>query len=346
MLVKVIYVTIKLPLHPWASHEKIHISICGHGTKTFRCQKIYMTFQKYWSMFESTFLKQHHFREIKAHWQYPMKLDNYFWISTNCLLSRALSWVWWWIHSKFQHFPEWTHDNHEWCQENQPAPHRNPHAARQRPAKDQGCTKRFHLLGPCTISCPPHIKGGEDFHYCSRDLHNWRTASDVWCNATMFVHNHTFTIELMVAPKQCLKTSVMMWLSVKNPWDSLTWTWACATIPYCLGRGAKFHGPLQLLDSRMYTAAKNSLNKQPWAINDNNIIIRETFPSEALNPVKYMKADLKQIAQGWTDLTRDHQSKLILVLKEHETLFLGKQGNWKEQPVIFEVTEGTTPIWA
>jgi len=73
---------------------------------------------------------------------------------------------------------------------------------------------------------------------------------------------------------------------------------------------------------------------------------KETFASEALNPVKYMKADLKFTAQGCTDLTTEQQSKLVIVLREHETISLSKHGNWKGHPVTFEITEDRTPIWA
>ena len=92
---------------------------------------------------------------------------------------------------------------------------------------------------------------------------------------------------------------------------------------------------------------KSHLNKQPWTSTDNDLIISEkTFTSEALNPVRCVKTDLEQIAQDWTDLPKEQQSKLLLVLKEHGTLFLGKRGNWKDQPVTIEVTEGAIPIWA
>jgi hypothetical protein len=73
---------------------------------------------------------------------------------------------------------------------------------------------------------------------------------------------------------------------------------------------------------------KSCLNKQPQTSNDNDTMIgEETFTSEALNLVRYIKADLELIAQGCTEPTTEQQSKLLLILQEHETLFLGKWGN-------------------
>ncbi len=59
----------------------------------------------------------------------------------------------------------------------------------------------------------------------------------------------------------------------------------------------------------------------------------EIFLSELLNPVNYTKADIEQVSQNCKDLTTDQQKKLLQILQNHKSLFLGKRGHWKGQPV-------------
>ena len=62
-------------------------------------------------------------------------------------------------------------------------------------------------------------------------------------------------------------------------------------------------------------------------------------------PVTYAHADLEKVVQSCTDLTANQKSNILQILCNHETLFLGRRGNWKGQPMSIEVMEWATLVW-
>ena len=190
------------------------------------------------------------------------------------------------------------------------------------------------FLWPHINSRPLHIQGGlKDFHHHNRDNHDWRSTSHVWSHATLSVHNpnlhywtHGGTKAMFLGP-QLQHDHWPRIHETPQPGHERLWQ------HHILGWGANFHGPSWLLDYRCIMQQKSCLNKQPQTSNDNDTMIgEETFTSEALNLVRYIKADLELIAQGCTEPTTEQQSKLLLILQEHETLFLGKWGNlWQSK---------------
>ncbi len=72
----------------------------------------------------------------------------------------------------------------------------------------------------------------------------------------------------------------------------------------------------------------------------------ESNATEALQAVTYKKANLEEVVQKCTNLNTEQQHKLLSVLKDHEQLFLGCQGEWMGDPVSIKVVKGATPIWA
>ena len=153
------------------------------------------------------------------------------------------------------------------------------------------------------------------------------TSDKVLCMTGAMLHclstTCMFSIELMVEPKQCsldlnygkiIGQETMILLDMDMSVHDITIFWGEEHISLV---------PCDLWATECIMPQTSCVNKQPQTRNDDNMMIcGETFTFEALNPVRYVKADLKQIIQGCTDLTMGHQSKLLLVLKEHKTLFL------------------------
>jgi hypothetical protein len=72
--------------------------------------------------------------------------------------------------------------------------------------------------------------------------------------------------------------------------------------------------------------------------------------TEATKPVvqilhaNYEKADLEAVVEATgPHLSLHKKSKLLELLKEFEELFDGTLGDWKTEPVSFELKEGATP---
>ena len=64
---------------------------------------------------------------------------------------------------------------------------------------------------------------------------------------------------------------------------------------HILGLGAKFHDPLWLMETEILPEQA----ALKWTSNDNSMTIgEETFTSEALNQVRYIKADFKQMLKA------------------------------------------------
>jgi hypothetical protein len=58
---------------------------------------------------------------------------------------------------------------------------------------------------------------------------------------------------------------------------------------------------------------------------------------------KYKKADLQTIVRdNCKHLSADQQKKLLQLLKKYEFLFNGTLGDWKTNPVLFQLKEGVS----
>jgi hypothetical protein len=79
---------------------------------------------------------------------------------------------------------------------------------------------------------------------------------------------------------------------------------------------------------------------------ESNQVPGKVFASEALRTANYKQADLNAIAQSFDVLNEQQKTKLLAVLKQHESLFQGTRGNWKGQPVSIEVIDGAVPVWS
>ena len=58
---------------------------------------------------------------------------------------------------------------------------------------------------------------------------------------------------------------------------------------------------------------------------------------------KYDKADLEQIAKDQSHLSSQDRDQLYQLLKKYEDLFDGTLGEWKTEPVSFNMKEGAKP---
>ncbi len=59
---------------------------------------------------------------------------------------------------------------------------------------------------------------------------------------------------------------------------------------------------------------------------------------------KYSKADLQSVVRdNYKHLKADQQKKLLQLLKKNESLFDGTLGDWKTNPVSFQLKEGASP---
>jgi hypothetical protein len=79
---------------------------------------------------------------------------------------------------------------------------------------------------------------------------------------------------------------------------------------------------------------------------ESNQVPDKVFASEALCAANYKKADLNAIAQSCDALNAQQKTKLLAILKQHESLFQGTGGNWKGQPVSIEVIDVAVPVWS
>jgi hypothetical protein len=79
---------------------------------------------------------------------------------------------------------------------------------------------------------------------------------------------------------------------------------------------------------------------------ESNQVPNEVSAFKALVAVNYKTADLNTITQSCNALDVQQKAKLLAVPKQHESLFQGKRGNWKGQPVSIEVIDGAVPVWS
>lgn len=61
---------------------------------------------------------------------------------------------------------------------------------------------------------------------------------------------------------------------------------------------------------------------------------------------KYEPADLNRVVRSCTNLTRQEQSSLFKVLKEFESMFDGKLGEWKMEPISIKLKKDAKPVHA
>jgi hypothetical protein len=86
-----------------------------------------------------------------------------------------------------------------------------------------------------------------------------------------------------------------------------------------------------------------------WAINNSMAHVLHSTQEATQRVVqildaKYEKADLKSVVStNCTYLSLQDQNKLLKLLTEFEELFDGTLGDWKTEPVSFELKEGAKP---
>ena len=57
----------------------------------------------------------------------------------------------------------------------------------------------------------------------------------------------------------------------------------------------------------------------------------------------YRKANLKTVVAGAKHLTNNEKEQLHKLLVKYESIFDGTLGEWKTDPIDFELAEGATP---
>ena len=164
--------------------------------------------------------------------------------------------------------------------------------------------------------------------------------------------NRSFTIELMVIPKECcvdmnygiiIGQESMRLLDLDTSVRDNTISWGDCEVNMV---------PRDYWTTERILQQKSRLLKQPKPVNHDEMQIdttqapNEVFVSEALVAVSYKKADLNAIAQNCNALNKEQKAMLLSVLMKHEPLFQGTRGNWKGKPVSIEVVDGATPVWS
>jgi hypothetical protein len=82
----------------------------------------------------------------------------------------------------------------------------------------------------------------------------------------------------------------------------------------------------------------NSLAKEPISTQD------ATKRAVWILDAKYNKADLQSIVKNdCQHMSADQQNKLLQLLIKYESLFDGTLGDWKTNPVSFQLKEGSKP---
>ncbi|KAL3787430.1 hypothetical protein HJC23_001827 [Cyclotella cryptica] len=140
--------------------------------------------------------------------------------------------------------------------------------------------------------------------------------------------NRTFTIELMVIPKECC---VVMNYGVIIGQESMRLldldTSICDAISWgdCEVRMV----PHDHWMKERILQQKLCLLKQPHTTNNNKStkIPDKVFTAKALVAVKYTKVNLDDIAKGCDALNAEQEVKLLAILRKHEALFQGKHGD-------------------
>ena len=142
--------------------------------------------------------------------------------------------------------------------------------------------------------------------------------------------NQSFSIELMIIPKQCcvemnyviiVGQESMQLLDLDTSVQDNVISWGDCEVSM-VTRG--------YWTEQCILQQKSSLLRQPTPADRNKVQNNthqtpdEVFTSEALVVVNYKKADLNAIAQNYNALNEDQKAKVLAVLKKHEPLFQGK----------------------
>jgi hypothetical protein len=164
--------------------------------------------------------------------------------------------------------------------------------------------------------------------------------------------NRSFTIELMIIPKECCENmnygiiigqESMRLLDLDTSVRDNTISWGDCEVNMV---------PRDYWTTQRILQQKSRLLKQPKSEGHDetqkkvNQASEEVFVSEALVAVNYKKANLDSIARDCNYLNEDQKSELLSVLRKHKELFQGARGNWKGQPVSIEVNDNATPVWS
>jgi hypothetical protein len=164
--------------------------------------------------------------------------------------------------------------------------------------------------------------------------------------------NRTFNIELMVIPKECdvdmnygviIGQESMRLLDLDTSVRDNTISWDdCEVdmVPH------DYWTVERILQQKSRLLKQQELSNHTEAQKESNQMLDKVFTSKASVAVNYKKADLNAITQSCDILDEHQKAKLLAVLKQHESLFQGKRGNWKGQPVSIEVINSAVPVWS
>ena len=164
--------------------------------------------------------------------------------------------------------------------------------------------------------------------------------------------NRSFTIKLMVIPKECcvdmnygiiIVQESMRLLDLDTSVRDNTISWGDCEVNMV---SRDYWTTQRILQQKSRLLKQPKSESHDKIQNDANQTSIEVFVSEALVAVNYKKADLNVIVQNCNDINEGQKASLLSVLKRYEPLFQGTRGNWKGQPVSIEVIDGTTPIWS
>ena len=160
-------------------------------------------------------------------------------------------------------------------------------------------------------------------------------------------NNRTFTIELMIIPKECggdmnygaiIGQESMRLLDLDTSVRDNTISWGDERIAMV---------PRDYWTAERIQQQRSRLNRHPAAMKSKSKPIEdEVSLAEALAPTNYTKANLPQTVEKCKNLTPKQKSKLLTVLLKHEELFQGQRGNWTGPPVSIELLNGADPVWA
>jgi hypothetical protein len=164
--------------------------------------------------------------------------------------------------------------------------------------------------------------------------------------------NRAFTIKLMVIPKECgvdmnygviIGQESMRLLDLDTSVHDNTISWGDCEISMV---PCDYWTVERILQQKSCILKQQRPNDHTEAQMESKQVPDEVFASKALVAENYKKADLNTIAQSCDALDEQQKAKLLAVLIQHESLFQGKQGNWKGQPVSIEVIDGAVPVWS
>mgnify|MGYP005753024869 CR=1 FL=1 len=87
----------------------------------------------------------------------------------------------------------------------------------------------------------------------------------------------------------------------------------------------------------------NASIETDYHIEDSFVIDSAASRIKTILDAKYVKANLEEIVNGYTHLTKDERKLLLILLKKYEPLFDGTLGQWTGSPYEIELKEGAQP---